>query len=254
MDPLSLITACALVIHPGPDGLRCAAPSSLPSVLDQHQFSVGGSKSDVSKWRGEIAAASAQFRMPKAWIGAVMGAESGGHTTLNGRPITSSAGAMGLMQLMPGTYDDMRQRYGLGADPYNPHDNIIAGAAYLRQMYERYGYPHLFGAYNAGPGRFEAYLKTGKTLPLETRAYVEKILPGVRLVGKGLASEPVPFISVSTTKRTKSDKKSTLFFVQSGARSAFENAEITAPIQAESTRAEAVLFVPLSRDLHKPEN
>ncbi len=183
-----------------------------------------------------------------------MGAESGGHTTLSGLPITSTAGAMGLMQLMPGTYDDLRQRYGLGVDPYNPHDNIIAGAAYLHRMYERYGCPHLFGAYNAGPGRFDAYLKTGKPLPFETRAYVDKILPGVRLDGKCQASKPIPSATVSTVKTTKSDGKSALFFVQSGARSASENAEITAPTQAENTRAKAVLFVPLSRDLHKPEN
>jgi hypothetical protein len=254
MDPLSLVTACALVLQSGPEGLRCVSPSSQGSVFNQHQFSVNGSKSAVSKWAGEIAQASAQFRMPEAWIGAVMGAESGGRTTLNGQPITSSAGAMGLMQLMPGTYDGMRQRYDLGADPYNPHDNIIAGAAYLRQMYERYGYPHLFGAYNAGPGRFDAYLKTGKPLPLETRAYVEKILPGVHFGGEIRASKPTQSTSIPMVKRTKPDGKSALFFVQSDARSASENAEMTAPTKAENTRAKAVLFVPLSRDLHKPEN
>jgi Soluble lytic murein transglycosylase and related regulatory proteins (some contain LysM/invasin domains) len=254
MDPLSLVTACALVLQPGPEGLRCVSPSSQAFILNQHQFSVGVRKSGVSNWAGEIAQASAQFRMPGAWIGAVMGAESGGHTTLKGRPITSSVGAMGLMQLMPDTYDNMRQRYNLGADPYNPYDNILAGTAYLRQMYERYGYPHLFGAYNAGPGRFDAYLKTGKPLPFETRAYVEKIVPGVRLDGKGQPSRPVPSATISTVKRTESDSRSALFFVQSGARSASENAEKTATTQAESARARPVLFVPLSRDLHKPEN
>ena len=254
MDPLSLVTACALMLQPGPEGLRCAAPSSQVSVINQRQFSFNGGKSGVSKWAGEIAEASARFRMPEDWIGAVMGAESGGHTMLNGWPITSSAGAMGLMQLMPETYNDMRQRYGLGADPYNPYDNIIAGAAYLRQMYERYGYPHLFGAYNAGPGRFDAYLKTGKPLPFETRAYVEKLLPGVHFRGEIRASKPAQSISIPMVTKTKPDGKNALFFVQSDARSASENAEMTAPTKAENTRAKAVLFVPLSRDLHKPEN
>ena len=61
---------------------------------------------------------------------------------------------MGLMQVMPGTYSDLRNRYALGGDSYDPHDNIFAGTAYLRQMYERYGYPSLFAAYNAGPKRW----------------------------------------------------------------------------------------------------
>jgi soluble lytic murein transglycosylase-like protein len=46
--------------------------------------------------------------------------ESAGLTTLNGQPITSRAGAMGLMQLMPGTWSDMRDRYGLGNNPFDP--------------------------------------------------------------------------------------------------------------------------------------
>src|SRR3546814_4666575 len=84
-----------------------------------------------------------------------MQAESAGLTHLHGRPITSRAGAMGLMQLMPGTWAAMRQQHGLGGDPYDPRDNILAGAAYLRAMYDRFGYPGLFAAYNAGPARYE---------------------------------------------------------------------------------------------------
>ena len=48
---------------------------------------------------------------------------------------------MGLMQVMPRTYDMLRQRYRLASDPYEPHDNILAGAAYLREMYDRFGSP-----------------------------------------------------------------------------------------------------------------
>src|SRR3546814_6466977 len=62
---------------------------------------------------------------------------------------------MGLMQVMPGTYEDMRRAHDLGADPHDPRDNILAGTAYLRAMYDRYGYPNLFAAYNAGPGRYD---------------------------------------------------------------------------------------------------
>src|SRR3546814_5147096 len=101
-----------------------------------------------------------------------MRAESGGHTMLDGRPITSRAGAMGLMQLMPASYADMRRRLDLGPNPHDPRDNIRAGTFYLRLMYERFGYPGLFAAYNAGPARYAAHLRTGRTLPGETRSYL----------------------------------------------------------------------------------
>lgn len=129
----------------------------------------------VERWRPFIAEASRRFSVPQAWIAAVIQAESRGWTQLNGHPITSRAGAMGLMQVMPVTWETMHARYDLGPDPYDPHDNIMAGAAYLRLMFDRFGYPGLFGAYNAGPGRFAAHLRTGKALPGETRAYIAQL-------------------------------------------------------------------------------
>jgi len=129
----------------------------------------------VSRWHAEIAEASARFGVPVAWIERVMRAESGGQTMLGGRPITSHAGAMGLMQLMPATWAAMRAAHGLGRDPHDPHDNILAGTAYLRAMYDRFGYPGLFAAYNAGPGRYAAHLTSGRALPTETRAYLAQV-------------------------------------------------------------------------------
>lgn len=126
----------------------------------------------VAQWQPIIAEASQRFGIPEAWIIAVMRAESRGRTTLDGQPITSRAGAMGLMQLMPGTYAEMRGRLGLGPNPHDPRDNILAGTAYLRLMQERFGYPGLFAAYNAGPGRYAEHLRTGRPLPGETRAYL----------------------------------------------------------------------------------
>lgn len=137
----------------------------------------------VARWRVEIAKASARFGVPVAWIERVMRAESGGRTMLGGRPITSRAGAMGLMQLMPATWDAMRAAHGLGDDPHDPRDNILAGTAYLRAMYDRFGYPGLFAAYNAGPGRYAAHLRSGRALPGETRAYLAMVT--------GRAPEPV---------------------------------------------------------------
>ena len=124
------------------------------------------------RWRAATAEASLRFGIPIAWIERVMRAESGGQTMLYGRPTTSSAGAMGLMQLMPSTWAAMRAAHALGGDPHDPRDNILAGTAYLRAMYDRFGYPGLFAAYNAGPGRYAAHLATGRALPGETRAYL----------------------------------------------------------------------------------
>jgi len=104
-----------------------------------------------------------------------MRAESGGRTTVKGKPITSRAGAMGLMQLMPGTWAEMRAKHDLGPDPHDPHDNVLAGTAYLRAMYDRFGYPGLFAAYNAGPKRYSEHLATGRRLPAETIAYAAAV-------------------------------------------------------------------------------
>ncbi|HEX4693609.1 lytic transglycosylase domain-containing protein [Sphingomonas sp.] len=126
----------------------------------------------VADWRSFVAEASVRFGVPVAWIERVMHAESAGRTMLDGRKIVSRAGAMGLMQLMPTTWTAMRSAYGLGSDPFDPHDNILAGTAYLRLMYDRFGYPGLFAAYNAGPGRYGDYLAGRSALPVETVNYV----------------------------------------------------------------------------------
>ena len=69
--------------------------------------------------------------------------------------------------------------YGLGADPFHPRDNILAGTAYLREMYDRFGARGFLAAYNAGPARYQQHLLDGRPLPLETRAYVAKLTPAV---------------------------------------------------------------------------
>lgn len=115
--------------------------------------------------------AAQRFRLPVAWIEAVLSAESAGHARA-----VSPAGAMGLMQVMPDTWAGLRTRYGLGPDPFEPRDNILAGAAYLREMYDRYGdLSAMLAAYNAGPDRADDYLASGRPLPAETRAYVATI-------------------------------------------------------------------------------
>jgi soluble lytic murein transglycosylase-like protein len=130
----------------------------------------------MARWAPLIARASKRFGVPETWIHAVMQAESGGRTMLGeNQPIKSSAGAMGLMQLMPSTYADMRSQYGLGPNPYDPEDNIVAGTAYLRWLRSVYGYPQMFAAYNDGPGNLEQRLRDGGLLPAETQNYVAYI-------------------------------------------------------------------------------
>jgi hypothetical protein len=122
---------------------------------------------------GFIAEASQRFGIPEHWIGAVLRVESAGDVRA-----VSAAGAMGLMQVMPGTWTSLRIRYGLGRDPYDPRDNIFAGTAYLREMWDRYGNAAaMLAAYNAGPGRYDEHLATGRVLPAETRAYIATLAP-----------------------------------------------------------------------------
>jgi soluble lytic murein transglycosylase-like protein len=110
----------------------------------EHEHRVRGTleaADPIERWEPLIAEASRRFGIPAEWIRAVMRAESADRTTLDERPITSPAGAMGLMQVMPDTYQNMRRARGLGSDPYDPHDNIIAGTGFLAAMNNRFGFP-----------------------------------------------------------------------------------------------------------------
>jgi hypothetical protein len=124
-------------------------------------------------YAAHIAEASQRFGVPEHWISAVLRAESAGDVRA-----VSAAGAIGLMQVMLGTWAGLRNRHGLGRDPYQPHDNILAGTAYMREMWDRYGnVAAMLAAYNAGPARYDEYRTTGKDLPAKTRAYVAALLP-----------------------------------------------------------------------------
>jgi soluble lytic murein transglycosylase-like protein len=120
--------------------------------------------------RDNVSKAALRFAVPEAWIYAVIHIESRGKKTA-----LSPKGAMGLMQLMPATWASLRQQFNLGSNPFDPHDNIMAGTAYLRYLLDRYGEAGVFAAYNAGPGRFEDYVHRGRTLPAETLAYVKSL-------------------------------------------------------------------------------
>jgi hypothetical protein len=146
----------------------CAGPgvSVAQSMPAEHQGT-------ADPYAAHITEASQRFGIPEHWIRAVLRSESAGDVRA-----FSKAGAIGLMQVMPDTWAGLRDRYRLGRDPYQPRDNILAGAAYMREMLDRYGnVAAMLSAYNAGPARYDEYRTTGKELPAETSAYVAALLP-----------------------------------------------------------------------------
>ena len=240
MDKLKLFLSC-MACAIGPMVAATAAPANhdIPSRLAQ--------------WQSIIADAARQFGIPDTWISGVMRAESGGRIYLNGQPITSRKGAMGLMQIMPDTYRSLRIQYGLGDNAYDPRDNVYAGAAYLRQMYDRYGYPSLFAAYNAGPRRFDDFLLRRQSLPQETLNYVASIIPGAASSFSNntagvLDSVSIPSAVMPPTRPPASGN--VLFFVRSSVPTTVEKAHVTArsnsPAATFSSTNNAALFVPLA--------
>lgn len=159
--------------------------------------------------------AARRFALPTAWIAAVMRAESAGDPRA-----VSPAGAIGLMQVMPGTYRELRARYGLGEDPFHPRDNIMAGAAYLRELYDRFGAPGFLAAYNAGPERYARRVADGGPLPLETRRYVAALGPVILAQGDVRSSPPsAPVASIFVQLRGElapAPTSSTMLFVGPG--------------------------------------
>jgi len=146
-----------------------------PLILAALLAAASPGQDESRRWAAEIDAAAMRCGVPGDWIARVMRAESGSRATLDGHPIRSPKGAIGLMQLMPATWSELRRDLGLGDDPDLPADNIVAGACYLRRMYDRFGYPRLFGAYNAGPARYAAWLAGNARLPVETMVYLRRV-------------------------------------------------------------------------------
>lgn len=187
--------------------------------------------------------ASLRFGIPEQWIWAVMRIESAGRIDA-----TSHAGAMGLMQVMPGTWANLTARHGLGGNAYDPRANIMAGAAYLRQMHDRYGSPGFLAAYNAGPGRYEQYLRGERGLPAETQNYVARLAP---MIGGDAA--PLIVSSSSTAPSAQPPRPSwtqaSLFAVRSPATENADSVVETAtqyPPRVASPAPLNGLFAPVS--------
>jgi hypothetical protein len=167
--PFLLLAACS---QPGGYYSEYGAPPIGETYAPTHYYPPPGPPDDP--WGPYIREAADRYGVPQQWVRAVIKQESDGQ-----EQATSPVGAMGLMQVMPATYDGLRARYGLGADPYDPHNNILAGTAYIREMYDRFGAPGFLAGYNAGPDRVEAYLAGGSSLPDETANYLAAVTPNL---------------------------------------------------------------------------
>jgi len=173
-------------------GAACAPTAGharLPSGSEIERHFRGGyarpgrSWGDSSAYDHLIKEAARRHQVPEGLIKAVISVES------NFDPrATSPAGAMGLMQLMPGTARDLGVRCA-----YNPKENIDGGTRYLRDLLDRYGgnVPMALAAYNWGPGNLER----GGSLPRETRKYlasVGQLYPIRQLSQAALRKNPPP--------------------------------------------------------------
>jgi hypothetical protein len=170
-----------------------------------------------------------------------MRVESGGHEYMHGHLTVSYAGAMGLMQLEPETYREMAARYGLGNDPYNPYNNIMAGTAYIHEMYQIYGSPGFLAAYNAGPGRLDSYLDYKQPLPDQTRQYVAMIAPNIQ--GVYPASQPA---AVDVAMNAMPNK------IRPGIRGGYQDAS-TESLNASQLAANTPLPAPVVRPVAAPQ-
>jgi hypothetical protein len=180
---------CALLL------LASVTAIGMPAAVIHAQPASPAVQAASDSYAGLIAEAAQRFGIPAAWIRAIMRVESRGD-----RRAVSPKGAMGLMQLMPETWAALRVRYGLGRDALDPRDNILAGAAFLREMHDRYGSPGFLAAYNAGPGRYEDYRDRRRPLPPETIAYVATLVP---FVGGGAIDGPVLAVATDPSSWTQ---------------------------------------------------
>lgn len=162
----AILSACVILI------LSVSAICAEPLSRNERPARPSSKTWSADPWSVHIQEAAKRFALSERLLRAVMQVESFGDVHA-----VSSKGAMGLMQIMPATWEELRIKHHLGDDPYQPHDNILAGAAYLREMLDRFGRNGFLAAYNAGPRRYQEHLATGRPLPRETVDYVRKLVP-----------------------------------------------------------------------------
>lgn len=153
---------CRVIVR----GSRKAKPSAKTQAHKASPAIGKASSGDARQYDGIISEAANLYQLPESFIRAVMRVES------NFNPnVVSHAGAMGLMQLMPRTARSM----GV-ADPFEPRQNVLGGARYLRILANRFSGDLVLtvAAYNAGEGAVEKY--NGIPPYEETQRYVRRVL------------------------------------------------------------------------------
>ncbi|WP_348631192.1 lytic transglycosylase domain-containing protein [Mesorhizobium sp. WSM3224] len=186
---VAMVSACALLMSGSAVGAVEAPPPSVSRSCAGRAVGTSGERSAY------VCEAAKRFDLPERLIRAVILVESGGNVHA-----VSAKGAMGLMQIMPATWQDLRIKHGFGRDPFNPRDNILAGAAYLGEMLDRFGPNGFLAAYNAGPQRYQEYLSKGRPLPRETIDYVAKLVLQIR------GNVDIPLRSRGSGSRSSADR------------------------------------------------
>lgn len=128
-----------------------------------------------------------EYKVPETICYAVIKCESGFDSTA-----VSSAGAIGLMQIMPDTFTYLCSRTGDNYEKgmlYDPETNVRYGIFYLSMLYDRFGvWETVFAAYNAGPSRVQGWIDDGKAdesghlteIPIgQTAVYVERVTAAI---------------------------------------------------------------------------
>lgn len=148
-----------------------AEAADIYTVIADDVASYNGNAEQVDWITNAICYASAQYQVDPLLITAIMETES--HFSFGTFYTTSSAGAIGLMQLMPDTAS------AIGVNPFDPLDNVLGGASYLRTClddfagYGDYAVTDAVAAYNAGP---QAVYNYGGCPPYaETQDYIVKV-------------------------------------------------------------------------------
>ena len=161
--PASSITAFEQEEYSAPPAPAVAATTPVPAAPVVEQ------KKTV---RELVDLAAIKAGLPPAIVHSVARAESGYR-----QDAISPKGAIGLMQLMPGTAAELQ------ADPHDPEQNTSAGAMYLRQLLVRYDgdVAKALAAYNAGPGAVDRY--NGVPPYRETRSYVNRVISNYKKLG-----------------------------------------------------------------------
>lgn len=232
--PVRFILAATLIAITAAPLPVDAAQGEPPAIASAHPYAA------------HVTEAARRFGLPEGWIWAVMRAESRGDPRA-----LSPVGAMGLMQIMPATWATLTARYALGSDPYDVRANIHAGAAYLREMLDRYGdLAAALAAYNAGPGRVDEWRSGGRALPAVTRAYVDRIASTAE--GSGIAPQDGTPLAPPITWRNaglfivRGDGASTATAAAASVQPIGSGPALPHPVSAQPAPVIHSLFVPLS--------